>query len=213
MKQIWILIIVVTGLMACQHKEGSDQQEGIQSDSSVQEEGKSNSSNRATTLPVEKVRSLYIEWLARQVASGEFCHEKKCMKEMHDFHQNGADLTCMIGLPDSLDRVNYGDINRDGKTDAIGYAHLIQCDGGNALMNASICLCFVSSGANYDLIEEPEGLSHSLGIGRVSAILEDGTVEGKYLDYAGDDPRCCPSIEEERWFRFVNGKFERVEKR
>lgn len=212
MKNIWIGTIIALGLVGCHHGEGSDQGNESNTDTSSHAEIKADEGELAAAIPANEIRTLYGDWLEKQVAAGEYCSQKTCREEMRAFREEDTEIDCMVGMPDTLDQVHYGDINGDGKPDAIGYANMIQCDGGNALMDASVCFCIYSSAGKYELIEEPKGLSENLGIGRVTSILKDGTVEAEFLDYAEDDARCCPSLEEIKWFRFVNGEFEEMEK-
>ncbi|MBM3417234.1 MAG: hypothetical protein FJY20_12555 [Bacteroidetes bacterium] len=100
----------------------------------------------------------------------------------------------MAGIPKEIS-IHYSDINGDGKLDALITFHPVQCDGGNAMMNAQSRLLIISKGSSWvtddKFIESIE--SKKDGWLSVSGVTE-GTIFGTYYEYAADDGRCCPSI-------------------
>jgi len=94
---------------------------------------------------------------------------------------------------------SYGDINRDGAEDALVVFNPLQCDGGNALMNAqkAVLVLSASNGSRYFVddtrLENIKGLPDGMWA-FFERVTSSGKITGTAYGYSGADARCCPSL-------------------
>ena len=103
----------------------------------------------------------------------------------------------MAGIPKDIS-IHFSDINGDNKLDALITFNPVQCDGGNAMMNAQSSVLVLSKGPVWitddKYIENIE--SKKDGWLSVNGVV-GGTIFGTYYEYKEDDGRCCPSIKKQ----------------
>lgn len=144
-----------------------------------------------TTGEYTQILSRYEQWKAAQYRAGNYATPGNCKMSIvtKDGYKGPA-----AGIPKDIS-IHYSDINGDGKWDALITFRPVQCDGGNAMMNAQSSLLILSKAAGWTTddkyISNIEGKKD--GWFSVSGVAE-GTIYGTYYEYAPDDGRCCPSI-------------------
>ena len=131
------------------------------------------------------------QWRTDQYRTGAYAPAAQC--NMETVTRNGYKGP-ITGIPVEF-TVHYVDINGDNKTDALFTFHPVQCDGGNALMNAQDRVLILSKGNTYitddSFIKKIEAQKD--GWLSVTGAME-GTITGTYYAYGPDDGRCCPSV-------------------
>ena len=139
-----------------------------------------------------KIISKFEEWKSIQYKNRVYEAPRRCrmdsaLKESYD----GPG----IGIPNEID-VFFGDINGDSKSDALITFRPVQCDGGNALMNAQKRVLILSDRDFYSVDENYfDSIEDSLKKGWLYIErVADGIFYGKYFEYKDDDGRCCPGI-------------------
>jgi hypothetical protein len=151
-----------------------------------------------------KILEQFSQWKIKQYNSGRFVTDKNCNP---DSALESEDSGLYMGIPNDI-KINYSDINQDGKLDGLFLFNPDQCDGGNALMFAQTRVLVLSNGNSYmiddTLIEYVE--KHLKKGWLFMKRPAGGTLYGKYIEYLKDDGRCCPSIQREISINFKTGK-------
>lgn len=144
-----------------------------------------------STAEYTQVLSRFEQWKSAQYTAGKYARPANCKLEIVTKDGYSGPES---GIPKDMS-VYYSDINRDGKIDGLITFNPVQCDGGNALMNAQARVLILSKGTGWvtddKYIESIEAKKD--GWLSVSGVM-DGTIFGTYFAYGTDDPRCCPSI-------------------
>ncbi len=95
-------------------------------------------------------------------------------------------------------KIDLGDLNNDGLLDAVVDFYFYSNDGGNANLGGGL-MVFVNNG---------ETISYSCWMEtnntKLDYINESGLIKAIKMEYAEDDPRCCPSISTSVDYRFQN---------
>ncbi|MGQ0739944.1 MAG: hypothetical protein ACT4OJ_12880 [Bacteroidota bacterium] len=162
-------------------------------------------STAQTNAEYTKILIRYEQWKAAQYKAGTYATPGNCKMEIvvkDGYNGPGA------GIPKDIS-IHYSDINGDGKLDALITFNPVQCDGGNAMMNAQSRVLVLSKGAVWitddkyiDNIESKKD-----GWLSVTGVVE-GTIFGTYYEYKKDDPRCCPGIKKQFSIDYKTKKLE-----
>lgn len=144
-----------------------------------------------TTAEYSQVLSRFEQWKAAKYKAGAYATPGNCKM---DIVTKDGYKGPVAGIPKDIS-IHYSDINGDGKLDGLITFHPVQCDGGNAMMNAQDRLLILSKGAAWVIDEKYISNIESKKDGwlSVSGVME-GTIFGTYFEYGPDDGRCCPSI-------------------
>lgn len=126
---------------------------------------------------------LYDSWIRDHIRSGALTPEDNCtMATSQGTDKMGARSPNVVS----------GDLNLDGKADALMYFYSYRCDGGNA-PGSLFQVIFLSSGAGYVLDDKYLKEYNLPGLVTWDS-LANGKIYGHIRDYAESDARCCPSI-------------------
>lgn len=144
-----------------------------------------------STAEYTQIVTRYEQWKAAQYKAGAYATPGNCKMEVVTKDGYKGPVS---GIPKDIS-VYYSDINGDGRLDGLITFNPVQCDGGNAMMNAQSRLLILSKGAAWTTddkyIDNIEGKKDGwFSVNGVSG----GTIYGTYYEYAADDGRCCPSI-------------------
>ena len=161
---------------------------------------------QAQSTGYTQIMTRFEQWKTAQYKSGQYATEKNCnpatvLKEGYA----GPEM----GIPKDL-HVSFTDINGDGKMDGLVLFGPVQCDGGNASMNAQVSVLILSGGTGYSADDSfIDKIETGLGSGwlRIESAL-DGIIYGTFHDYTDEDPRCCPSISRAFMINFKTKKLE-----
>lgn len=156
----------------------------------------------------KKILKAYQEWVYLKVKKGQNWYESKWQAEL-DKRPNPLYIdNCKEGLPDDFHRIHFGDVNLDGKLDAIATIVPLPCHGGTASRFQEIELFFMSQNENYSTSEAFNDLISSIGLtGEVNAISEEGIITYTFKEHGENDAMCCPSVETKVKFKYQNGTF------
>lgn len=144
-----------------------------------------------TTAAYTQILSRYEQWKAARYKAGAYATPGNCRM---DVVTGDGYKGPMSGIPKDIS-VHYSDINGDGKLDALITFNPVQCDGGNAMMNAQDRVLILSKGAAWVTDDKYISNIESKKDGWLSVNgVTGGTIFGTYYEYAPDDGRCCPSI-------------------
>ncbi len=144
-----------------------------------------------STNEYAQVLSRFEQWKTAQYNTGKYARPANCKTEivMKDGYKGPV-----AGIPTDM-AVFYSDMNNDGKLDGLITFNPIQCDGGNALMNAQARVLVVSKGATWVTDDKYiENIEAKKDGWLIVTGVSGGTISGTYYAYGADDPRCCPSI-------------------
>lgn len=97
------------------------------------------------------------EWKRDLLINDNFVVPNACNNENALLHEG-----ILLSFPNNLN-TSYGDMNRDGKIDALVTFTPTQCDRGNATRNFQYALIVISRGGVYKTIETTPSLSLGLG--------------------------------------------------
>lgn len=97
-------------------------------------------------------------------------------------------------------KIDIGDLNDDGLTDAIVDFSFYSTTGGNANLGGGF-MVFINDGEKiaYKSWMETSNI-------KLDYIDENGRVRAIRMEYGENDPRCCPSISTSVEFKYKNGK-------
>lgn len=139
-----------------------------------------------------QILNKFEQWKSAQFRKSTYATEKNC--NLDTVSKEGYKGPIM-GIPGDID-ISFTDINNDNKLDALITFYPVQCDGGNALMNAQTRVLILSGGLSY--------ITDDTYIDKVESrfkkgwlIIEKasyGTFSGTYYEYKENDGRCCPGI-------------------
>jgi hypothetical protein len=132
------------------------------------------------------------EWKKDRYKKGIYATERNCDPDtVLKAGYKGPEM----GIPIDI-HISFTNINDDNKLDAIITFNPVQCDGGNALMNAQIRVLILSNSADYaaddSYIDKIESQLKKGWIIIDGALY--GSFYGTYYEYKDSDGRCCPSI-------------------
>lgn len=96
-------------------------------------------------------------------------------------------------------KILIGDINEDGKKDAIARYEIVP-DMGNETIDQGIVF-FINTGVSLKAVVDKK----DIWSGNIHSI-ENGYIYIEELKYRDDDPMCCPSIKKIRTFKYQNNK-------
>lgn len=138
-----------------------------------------------------QILTRFEQWKASAIKAGTYASAAAC--NMNTVTRNGYKGPT-TGIPNEYS-IHYADINGDGKLDGLVCFHPVQCDGGNALMNAQDRVLILSKGTGWytdekyirNIEQKKDGWLTVNG-------ANDGMIYGTYYDYGPDDARCCPSV-------------------
>lgn len=135
----------------------------------------------------------YQHWLEAQLETGEYVSEACWFRMPFEFKGTS-------GLPDTLDRVVTGDINRDGVSDAWGEVMLLEM--GTANFEKFSFLLVSQPNKNYQFSECYFDLHKT----RLDTISNEGLFIFTHYEYTPQDPLCCPSIPTKSKYKYqTNG--------
>jgi len=139
-----------------------------------------------------QILNKFEEWKKDQYKKGNYATEKKCDPDtVLKAEYKGPEM----GIPTDI-HISFTNINDDSKLDAVITFNPVQCDGGNALMNAQIRVLVLSNAAGYatddSYIDKIESQFKKGWI--IINGASYGSFYGTYYEYKDSDGRCCPSI-------------------
>lgn len=166
------------------------------------------SQKKEQDIASKKILKAYQEWVYMKVKKGENWYESKWQAALDKRTDPLMIDNCKEGLPDDFHRIQYGDINQDGKLDAIATIVPLPCDGGTAHRFQEIELAFLSANESYSSTESFDEIISSMGLtGHIDTITENGIIHYTFLEHRDNDAMCCPSIETKAKFKYQNGGF------
>ena len=156
--------------------------------------------------PTDKTNiQVSFQWFLK--ISPDYCSDEDCTKAASKWRKNGGEMECNLGVAKEKANYIYGDINQDGKTDAIVSFDINQCDGGNALCGRGDQVLVVSSMSSDYKVFAPIFNDHNTGAWHnMTAINPDGSILSHNYLWAKNDQRCQPSIEKKVTYRLKNGE-------
>jgi len=148
--------------------------------------------------------NVYKDWKTSQLKARNYLPDSECnLQKVVELMQAGM-LTASHGFGTA--KFSYGDINRDGRQDALIVFNPRQCDGGNASMNSqtAVVILSIEGSSRYWVddkkLENLNGLPS--GMWKIfESVNGSGTISGRAYSYGDKDPRCCPSIQ--RTFTYI----------
>jgi len=145
---------------------------------------------------VEIINS-YKDWKSSQLKAGNYLPDSDCnIQGVRERIQTGRRV---VNQGFGTAAFSYGDINRDGRQDALVVFNPRQCDGGNALMNSQTAIVILSNNGSSPYLIEDKKLENLNGLPTgmwkiFESVKESGTITGTAYGYTNKDARCCPSI-------------------
>jgi hypothetical protein len=215
---LMLVMAMATGLLACGGENKNDSAGEVSVAGETGRPAKTDTAGsevRAYSAEDEKavIQARFKRWLDMKIAEDSmFCSMEQCSEERIRFErEDDYVMTCMAGLEEEQEFL-LGDLNADAMPDAVVRVPWNQCDGGNAFHNSHFWLVILSQdGGTYVIHEDPAAVVDGLAEGGIYAI-EDKVMKGEGLDYAEDDPRCCPSLSWEVDFAVRDGEIVEVRK-
>jgi len=140
------------------------------------------------------IHAAYRNWKISQLSKSNYLPDAECNLERA---RELVHIRTAMGFGTA--GFSYGDINGDGKVDALVEFNPRQCDGGNGLMNVQIAILILSSRNNSSYkvddrrLDRLEGIPDNLNL-HFEKVNGYGTITGTAYGYSYSDARCCPSI-------------------
>jgi hypothetical protein len=141
------------------------------------------------------IGNAYKSWVKQQVESGKYYTQSQWDSivapiDMYKviMEDQSIDVDLRNGLPDTIDKIVYGDLNGDKVLDAAVFIWPTYYSPGTwSLGVRPIGLFFISSTANsYEVLPEKEGLYEEVGLGIITRITKDGTIVYEFEPGYGD---------------------------
>lgn len=156
--------------------------------------------------PTDKTNiQISFQWFLK--ISPDYCSDEDCDKAAAKWRKSGGDMECNLGVAKEKANYIYGDINQDGKTDAIVSFDITQCDGGNALCGRGDQVLIISTMSSDYKVIVPIFNDHNTGAWHnMTNINPDGSILSYNYLWAKNDQRCQPSIEKKVTYRLKNGE-------
>jgi len=154
------------------------------------------------------IQNAYKEWKTSQLRAGNYLAASQCnLQSVVELIKSGKRINKGFGTA----AFSYGDINRDGAEDALVVFNPLQCDGGNALMNAQTAILILSADKGSRYFYDDKRLENLKGIPNemwtiFKRVRSNGDITGIAEGYRDTDPRCCPSLQASFTYTYKNNK-------
>ena len=154
------------------------------------------------------IQKAYKDWKTSQLRAGNYVADSQCnLQGVRELMQSGRRIGSGFGTAG----FSYGDINKDGKEDALITFNPQQCDGGNALMNAQTTVLILSANNGSRYIVDDKKLENLKGLpdgmwARFEKFTRSGNITGTAFGYRNSDPRCCPSLKADFTYTYPSSR-------